>query len=199
MRGRAAGGGAQGEAGGGGGGDRALGRGRGAARPRLDRVIVGDAERLEPDSLQGPFDCVVCGDVLEHLRDPAGMLGRARGWLSPDGVLVASLPNARHHSVVNALLGGNWTYEAAGLLDETHLQFFTRRDMEDLFREAGFRVDRVGIVPGPGHDEWRSEGCPGEVRAGPLHISEMPPEDAEEFFVYQYLWTARAVSKDEAP
>ncbi len=105
--------------------------------------------------------------------------------------MVASLPNVRHHSVVSSLLEGNWSYEPAGLLDETHLRFFTRRDMVDLFQQAGFEVANVQIVPGPGYEEWRRSGCPGEVRVGRLHIADTPPEEAEEFFVYQYLMVAR--------
>ena len=93
----------------------------------------------------------------------------------PDGCVVASLPNVRHHSVVSALLEGNWSYEPAGLLDETHLRFFTRRDMVDLFEQAGFQVAEVQIVPGPGYEEWRRSGRPGEVRVGRLHIADTPP------------------------
>jgi 2-polyprenyl-3-methyl-5-hydroxy-6-metoxy-1,4-benzoquinol methylase len=162
----------------------------GAAKGRLDRVIVGDVERIEPDFEPGAFDCVVCGDVLEHLEDPGAFLRRARGWLQPDGFLVASVPNVRHHQVVAGLLEGNWTYESAGLLDETHLGFFTRRDAIGLLEGAGYRVERAWIVPGPGHDEWMAAGSPGEVRVGRLHIAGLPPEEAEEFYAYQFLFRA---------
>jgi Methyltransferase domain/Glycosyl transferases group 1 len=161
------------------------------ARGRLDEVFEGDVERLELPFEDAAFDCVVCGDVLEHLRDPERFLQRTRSWLAKDGRIVASLPNVRHHSVVSALLEGNWSYEPAGLLDETHLRFFTRRDMFDLFEQAGFEVAELQIVPGPGYEEWRRSDCPGEVRVGRLHIADARPEDAEEFFVYQYLIVAR--------
>ena len=161
------------------------------ARGLLDEVFEGDAERLDLPFESGSFDCVVCGDVLEHLRDPERFLQRVRGWLVQDGRIVASLPNVRHHSVVSALLEGNWSYEPAGLLDETHLRFFTRRDIVDLFEQAGFQVAETRIVPGPGYEEWRRSGCPGEVKVGRLHIADIRPEEAEEFFVYQYLIVAR--------
>jgi SAM-dependent methyltransferase len=160
------------------------------ARDRLDEVFMDDVEELKLPFTAGAFDCIVCGDVLEHLHEPEAFLARARGWLEPGGLMVASLPNVRHHSVVTALLEGNWTYESAGLLDETHLSFFTRADMLELFERAGFRVVDLRIVPGPGYDEWEALGCPGEVRVGRLHIANMAPEDAEEFFAYQYLLTA---------
>jgi spore maturation protein CgeB len=161
------------------------------ARGRLDKVYHGDAETLELPFGDGAFDCVVCGDVLEHLCEPGEFLRRVRSWLAPDGCIVASLPNVRHHSVVSALLEGNWSYEPAGLLDETHLHFFARRDMIDLFERAGFRIENLQVVPGPGYDEWRQMGRPGEVRVGRLQIADNLPEEAEEFFVYQYLIVAR--------
>lgn len=161
------------------------------ARARLDEVFEGDVEKLNLPFAPAAFDCVVCGDVLEHLREPERFLRRARGWLEKDGCVVASLPNVRHHSVVTALLEGNWSYEPAGLLDETHLSFFTRRDMAALFERAGFEVADLRLVPGPGYDEWRQSGCPGEVRVGRLHIADIAPEEAEEFFVYQYLLVAK--------
>jgi len=158
-----------------------------AARQRLDRVVVGDIERLEPDFEAGSFDCVVCADVLEHLERPDRVLRRIRQWLAPHGKLIASIPNARHHSVVGGLLEGNWTYERAGLLDNTHFRFFTRLDIERLLYRCGFAVSDLGIVPGPGHDEWVAKGRPGQVRLGWLDVVGIPPAEAEEYFVYQYL------------
>jgi len=160
------------------------------AEGRLDRVLVGDAEVLEPDFAPASFDAVVCGDVLEHLRDPGRLLRRARGWLRPDGRLVASVPNVRHHSVVRSLLEGNWTYESAGLLDRDHLRFFTRREVEKLFFRAGFAVDQLRYTAGPG-DDGDPGREPGSVRVGRLHIGGLPEADAEEFYAYQFLVAAR--------
>jgi 2-polyprenyl-3-methyl-5-hydroxy-6-metoxy-1,4-benzoquinol methylase len=171
-----------------------------AAAARLDRVLACDVEREETDFTPGTFDAAVCGDVLEHLREPGHFLRRLRDWLRPGGVLVVSVPNVRHHSVVNGLLAGNWTYEAAGLLDRTHLRFFTRRTAVDLLELAGFRVRDVKVVPGPGHREWEAAGRAGEVRAGGLHVRGLAPEEAEEFYAYQYLITAGpALPEKSAP
>jgi 2-polyprenyl-3-methyl-5-hydroxy-6-metoxy-1,4-benzoquinol methylase len=171
------------------------------ARDRLDEVHLGDAETLPLDFTDEPFDCVVCGDVLEHMREPETFLRRVRGWLEPDGVLVASIPNVRHHSIVSALLEGNWTYEPAGLLDETHLRFFTRSDILDLFEDAGYANADLKIIPGSGYEQWQEQGYPGEVQVGRLHVAGLVPQDAEEFFVYQYLLVARPSSsvQEELP
>ena len=153
---------------------------------RLDRVITGDVERLDTTLGLDAFDCIVCGDVIEHLHAPEMFLERAREWLKPGGVLIASLPNVRHVSVVASLLMGDWTYEPAGLLDETHLSFFTRSDLLELFARSGYEVTRLGVVPGPGYEAWRTAGSPGEVQSEGLHIAGLTVEDAEEFYVYQY-------------
>lgn len=160
------------------------------ARSRLDAVFVGDIEQIDLPVGPRSLDTIVCGDVLEHLRDPGALLRRARDWLGPGGALIASIPNVRHHSVVRALLDGNWTYESAGLLDSTHLRFFTRRDIEEMFRLAGYNVERIEIIPGPGYGEWVQTGRPTELRVGRLHIPNMDPAEVEEFFVYQFLVTA---------
>lgn len=161
------------------------------ARERLDRVVVGDAESPDLGLAPGSFNVVVCGDVLEHLRDPLALLRRARGWLRPAGRVVASVPNVRHHSVVRSLLEGNWTYESAGLLDRDHLRFFTRREVEKLFFRAGFEVAELSYVAGPGDEEAARRVPGGSVRLGRLHLGGLSPAEAEEFHAYQYLVTAR--------
>jgi 2-polyprenyl-3-methyl-5-hydroxy-6-metoxy-1,4-benzoquinol methylase len=167
-----------------------------AARGRLDAVHVGDAERLELPFAPGSFDAAVCGDVLEHLREPGLFLRRVRGWLRPGGVLVASIPNARHHGVLRMLLRGDWTYEPAGLLDRTHLRFFTRGAILRLLEDSGFSLERLGIVPGPGHEGWVRLGRPGEVSVGGLLVRGLSPGQAEEFFAYQFLVTAVPAARD---
>ena len=157
-----------------------------AARQRLDKVLVGDIERLDLDFPSGSFDAIVCGDILEHLRDPDRLLHRARGWLAADGRLVTSIPNVRHHSVVRSLLEGNWTYESAGLLDRTHLRFFTRREIEKLLFRAGFAVEELRAVCVPGEEEALN-GHGGAVQVGRLCIGGLSPRDAAEYYTYQYL------------
>lgn len=169
-----------------------------AAR-RLDQVLVGDVETMQLPFEDDSFDVIVCGDVLEHLREPDRLLQRARNWLRPGGRLISSIPNVRNHSVVRSLLEGNWTYEPAGLLDRTHLRFFTRREIEKLFFRAGYRIESIQTVPDPFYDDWHRSGQHGEVRIGRLQIGPMDPEEAEQFYVYQYLTVAIPDTKQQFP
>lgn len=112
------------------------------AKEFCEEVIVADAEELDFDEAFGgqTFDVAVFGDVLEHLREPVQLLRRARPFLAPEGYVVASIPNVAHGAVRLALFKGRFRYTPEGLLDETHLRFFTHASMRKLFEEAGFQL-----------------------------------------------------------
>ncbi len=112
------------------------------AERHTERVIVGDAERIDfAAELAGEeFDVVLFADVLEHLKEPGDVLRRVRPFLAENGVVIASIPNIAHGSVRLALLGGEFRYRDWGLLDDTHLRFFTRSSIQDLFEETGYAI-----------------------------------------------------------
>jgi 2-polyprenyl-3-methyl-5-hydroxy-6-metoxy-1,4-benzoquinol methylase len=112
------------------------------AKEHCERVIIGDAEELDYDELLGGerFDAILFVDVLEHLKEPAELLRRIRPFLSDEGAVIASLPNVAHGSVRLALLAGEFRYRRTGLLDDTHLRFFTRAGIHDLFEGSGFMI-----------------------------------------------------------
>ena len=116
-----------------------------------DRVVVGDIDRGEVwDQIDDEsFDVVLCGDVLEHLRDPLEALRSAVRKLKPDGVVVTSLPNVAHGDVRMLLLRGSFRYRDVGLLDRTHIRFFTLETIRELLRDAGLLVvdTRRVVVP----------------------------------------------------
>lgn len=109
------------------------------ARPVLDKLVVGDVETIDlvQEFGEHSFDIVLCGDVLEHLRDPLPTLRQAKRLLKVGGSVVISIPNIGHGAVRLALLKGKWDYRPLGLLDTTHLRFFTRASVLDLLHQAG--------------------------------------------------------------
>lgn len=114
------------------------------AAPAYEQVACFDLEMV--DDLPWPeasFDVVLAADVLEHLRDPARTLGFLRRYLRPGGRLIVSLPNVAHVTVRLSLLCGRFAYTETGLLDRTHIRFFTFRSALDLVEEAGFTSHRV--------------------------------------------------------
>lgn len=116
-----------------------------------DRVIVGNIDDgvVWDEVKDESFDVVVLGDVLEHLRDPLGSLRQAARKLKPSGSVVTSLPNVAHGDVRIGLMRGQFEYRPTGLLDRTHLRFFTLDSIRDLLKEAGLVVvdTRRAIVP----------------------------------------------------
>lgn len=112
------------------------------AEAHCERVVVGDVEGLDLRAELGSerFEVIIFGDVLEHLKDPQRALERFEPLLARGGYVVASIPNIAHASVRLALLGGEFRYRSLGLLDNTHLRFFTRESVEQLFEAAGFLI-----------------------------------------------------------
>jgi 2-polyprenyl-3-methyl-5-hydroxy-6-metoxy-1,4-benzoquinol methylase len=118
-----------------------------AAATRLDRVLVADVETLIEPEFSQKFDCITCGDVLEHLRDPWAMVTKLSAWLRPDGRLIATVPNVGHWSIVSDLVQGRWDLVPFGLLCWGHLRFFTRSGIEQMVRDSGLTLETVhGIV-----------------------------------------------------
>lgn len=111
-----------------------------------EHFVIGDVEEALPAFAGRRFDCIVFADILEHLVDPARVLRDARKLLAPDGCVVASIPNVRNLRVIyDLLVRGRWRYEDSGIMDRTHLRFFTRTELMNLFQGCGYRVDRIEV------------------------------------------------------
>ena len=119
------------------------------ARTRLDKVIEGNIETDELDLPSNYYDCLIFNDVLEHLIDPWTTLAKLSKTLKPEGYVVASLPNMRHYIVFKDLfLNMDWHYQDHGILDRTHLRFFTFKTGRELFEQCGFNVLRLEGIRG---------------------------------------------------
>ena len=117
----------------------------------LERVVIGDLEdRAVWSDLDGEyFDDILFGDVLEHLKDPLTSLREAALHLAPGGAVVISVPNIAHADVKVALIKGTFPYSESGLLDRTHISFFTKESLIELVREAGLAVVEISRITVP--------------------------------------------------
>jgi len=113
-----------------------------------EAMLVADLDRETPP-LHGAFDAIVYGDVLEHLRDPARVLAELNRRLAPGGQVVISVPNVAHLWMRLSLAAGRFEYAERGILDRTHLRFFTRRALAALLAGAGLRAERMTATPVP--------------------------------------------------
>ncbi len=121
----------------------------------FDEVVTG----YFPEALTASeerFDLVCFNDVLEHMVDPQAALEATLGVLTPSGRVLATVPNVQYAAVVFDLIRGRWTYTEAGVLDRTHLRFFTRSSLADLFHDAGYTVESTHGV-NPIGDIWRTD------------------------------------------
>lgn len=109
----------------------------------LDEVVVGSVESVQLPFLTGYFDCIICADVLEHLIDPWNVLSNLKRYLKPGGCIIASIPNIGFHRVVRSLMKGRWEYTGSGVLDRTHLRFFTLDGILSLFVDNGMKIQQI--------------------------------------------------------
>lgn len=115
-----------------------------------NEVHVGDIESMDLE-YESKFDYVICGDILEHLKDPYSVVRRIHQWLKPGGSLFVCVPNVRNYNVViDLILHGRWEYRDAGIMDRTHMRFFTRSSCSAMLSDAGFEVyHREMVIEGP--------------------------------------------------
>jgi SAM-dependent methyltransferase len=119
------------------------------AKERLDFLYEGNVESARLPFEKSSFDVILCLDVLEHLVNPEAVVSYLHTLLVPGGVIIASIPNVRHISVVFPLVFmGRWNYESSGILDKTHLKFFVRDSAIKLMESSGLKLERVISVMG---------------------------------------------------
>jgi GT2 family glycosyltransferase/2-polyprenyl-3-methyl-5-hydroxy-6-metoxy-1,4-benzoquinol methylase len=164
------------------------------ARRYCREVFTADIEAFDwKQKLRGhSFDVILFGDVLEHLKDPGQVLANARASLAPGGYVVASIPNVAHASLRLQLLQGEFRYRPLGLLDETHIRFFTYDTIKEMFDKAGFVIGEIRRVKlGPFDTEIVVDR--GKV---PQEIVDYVLQDTE---ATTYQFVLRAVPKDQSP
>ena len=116
------------------------------AKEVLDFAFNGTLDDFYIQHENEKFDVIVFGDVLEHFPDPSSALEDVKAILNNNGAIVASVPNVSHITVRAMLLEGRWGYNDLGIMDRTHLQFFTEQTLVELFDSTGFNVEKVKQV-----------------------------------------------------
>lgn len=151
----------------------------------VDTVLVVDLDKgLEAlAGYKGRVDLLLLLDVLEHLHDPWARLAEFKSLLAPSGIIIASIPNVRNLKVLGPLLvRGEWRYQSSGILDRTHLRFFTRRTVVELFEGAGYEIQKMATT-GP-----LQAGRIKSISGGAAFLAnKMLAGTLEDFVAHQYV------------
>ena len=121
------------------------------ARPYYRDLLVGDLEQINLTETFSTrqYDCIVCADVLEHLKSPERVLDACLGLLAPQGRLLVSIPNASYSGLLLELMQGEFKYRTEGLLDRTHLRFFTRQSLIRFLQDQGWAIETLTTIERP--------------------------------------------------
>lgn len=154
------------------------------AAERLDQVLIGDIEAS--NALAGvdgqKFDVVIFADILEHLRDPWDMLRRIRPYLTPDCVVISSIPNIRHiDTIYHLVVKGEWPYRERGIHDRTHMRFFTKKNIIDMFASEHLTISQMTA-------NYRLIESPHRINR---HAHRFAILGLAPFLAFQYLFVAR--------
>lgn len=159
------------------------------AKEWLDQVFVSDVESLSLPIDDASFDYIVFADILEHTIDPWTVLASYGRYLKSEGRVVASIPNFRFYAIIARLICNRWGYRESGILDSTHLRFFTLPTIRGMFKQAGYEIERVERTYRLFEDQSRI-GRVGAV-VSRLFCRFIAPLMWRHFFTFQYLIVAK--------
>ena len=165
------------------------------ASRRIERVLCQSIEEVDwgqEGVRRGDIDTVVLCDVLEHIYDPWKTLLTLRNLVSPTAQLLLSIPNVRNAPLIQDLISGHWRYRKAGLLDITHIRFFTRQDMYRMFYQTGFRVVTTGSTRCPLSEEIFQKhingSFPQQVKLASISVTVHSSQDLSDLCTLQHVF-----------
>jgi O-antigen biosynthesis protein len=168
------------------------------ARGRVDQVFTGTFEEVDlvaEGIAHGSIDSVVAADVLEHMYDPWRTMVNLKPFLTKDAQVIISIPNSRHVNLIARLAdGGMWTYEDRGLLDITHIRFFTLMEFANLLQQTGYRIEQVAHFIDPSLQEFFNAAKKGpeiNLRVGRIAFERLNLQDLTELCTWQFFIRAR--------
>jgi SAM-dependent methyltransferase len=177
-----------------------LGKAAAIAAQAYDRVIAGTFEQVDLEAeglIAGSFDAIIAADVLEHIYNPWQALQRLKPLLAPGGAIYVSLPNVRNLNILSALASGQWRYEGSGILDITHIRFFTLAQAGEMLRQTGWLIREGRMNPDPNLSYLLEGRNLDEIKTlshGKLKLEGLNQMDVVELIAIQFFIRAEPVS-----
>jgi len=166
------------------------------AREAYDEVHVGKFEDVDISGWHGKFDVIVAADVLEHMYNPWSVLQKLKPLLARGGAIYISLPNIRNLNILIKLAGGEWRYTGAGILDITHIRFFTKAQALEMLKQTGWKAGEIRNNFDPGLAANFKDKDLNKVKTisgGKLKLEGLTEQDVQELLTLQYFIRAEPV------
>lgn len=163
------------------------------AAQAYDRVIAETFERVDFEVeglMAGSFDAIIAADVLEHIYNPWQALQRLKPLLAPGGSIYVSLPNVRNLNILSALAAGEWRYKGTGILDITHIRFFTLAQAGEMLSQTGWLIREGRTNPDPNLSHMLQGKNPDEIKTlslGKLKLEGLNQMDIVELIAVQFF------------
>ncbi|MEO5339181.1 MAG: class I SAM-dependent methyltransferase [Magnetococcus sp. MYC-9] len=154
------------------------------AETHLDQTYCANIETDPLPLGKEAFDCIIFGDVLEHLYHPLETLKRLKESLTAEGCVLCCIPNMQHYSIFETLICGEFQYQEGGLLDKTHIRFFTYANCIKLLLDAGFIPKIVSQISGPSTNPGLVEA----LLAAAVYMKQDPWRFSRYLATYQYIF-----------
>lgn len=151
-----------------------------------DAITQGPLDFTELPAPGDPFDCIICSDALERLRNPGAFLEPLLERLAPGGLFIATVPNMQYHKIVCALTQGRWVYGDSGVWDRNNLRFFTAAEIKALLRRAGLGTCRIASLVKDDEQMFPRDPL-GYVRFGNLRIGPLNDPACQAWLTEYYL------------
>lgn len=172
------------------------------AAKRIDQVEQTTLEEIDfavAGIAKGSIDTVILADVLEHMYNPWRALEKIKPLLSEEGIILASIPNIRNLMIIQQLVNGVWHYEGAGILDITHIRFFTKLGIVELFTQTGYHITELNYNIDPRCQQLLqtdSQDQTVNISTDKFVIKEIKDEDVREFATLQFFIRAIPTSSN---
>jgi 2-polyprenyl-3-methyl-5-hydroxy-6-metoxy-1,4-benzoquinol methylase len=176
-----------------------LGQAAAIAAQDYDRVITGAFEQVEFEAQglkAGSFDTIIAADVLEHIYNPWLTLQRLKPLLAADGAIYVSLPNVRNLNILSGLASGEWRYKGSGILDITHIRFFTLAQASEMLTQTGWQIREGRMNPDPNLSHLVQGKNPDEIKTlnlGKLKLEGLNQMDVVELIAVQFFIRAAPI------
>ncbi len=165
------------------------------AKKNLDKVLVGNIEENDFPLEENYFDLITCCDVLEHTENPVKVLRKLTQYLKPYGRVIISIPNIQYWGTIYNLSFGRWDYRDSGILDITHLKFYTKKKLREFIRASGLLTNNIfSLTIAP--KEYVPRDKDGKIQIGKVAIENVSDEEYEAFRTFQYIATAQKMPSD---